>query len=229
MGEQTFHKGAPEASTVMWGSPSSSIRSRSYNKAAESNWDVPAVRHEVQLRKQPARDQFNYLVGQLQVEQAEEATTAENAFVQSVLNQRMAYLDTTRFAKLHRDKWPKNWAKRCEKAQWWEKEVVTGDPTELKTKWRLFKRLEDSQAACDAQYGRILAKTLLCKVYRDGLEPSEALMDMSSQWVLRLKDEDLTDLIQLVPEEHQQDLVDNWPEWLRAAAANAEEAPAWKA
>jgi hypothetical protein len=206
----------------MWGAPESAVRARSYNKAAEAGWDVPAVRHEVQLRRQPARDKFNALIEQLQVEQAEEATTTENAFVQQVLNQHMAYLDTSRLAKLTRKNWPKNWAQRCEKADWWEKEVVTGDPKEIKTVWRLQKKLEDSVAASDIQYGRILAKWVLAQVINEGISPEEALLDRSAQWFLRLQDSDLTDLLQLVPEEKHDDLVEMWTNCRQVAAHNAE-------
>ena len=222
MGELTGATGPSEASTVMWGSPTNAIRCRTYNKAAEAGWDVPAVRHEVQMRKQPARDKFNALVAELQVEQAQADTTAENAFVQSVLNQHMAYLDTSRLAKLTRKNWPKNWAARCEKAEWWDKEVVTGDPKEIKTQWRLEKKLEDSVAAANVQYGRILGKALFVKCHKDGLTPEDALLDMSAQWVLRLKDEDLTDLLALVPEEDHGVLLENWDKWRHVAAHNAE-------
>ena len=223
MGPLTGFNATSDASTVMWGAPESAVRARSYNKAAESKWDVPAVRHEVQLRRQPARDKFNALVEQLQVEQAQEQTSAENAFVQSVLNQHMAYLDTTRLAKLTRKNWPKNWAQRCKNAEWWDKEVITGDPKEIKTQWRLQKKLEDSVAASNAQYGRILAKWFFVKTHRDQMTPQDALLDMSAQWVLRLKDEDLEDLLALIPEEEHAQLIEHFDEWRRTAAHNAEQ------
>lgn len=222
MGPMSSRNAPSDASTVMWGAPESAVRARSYNKAAEAGWDVPAVRHEVQLRRQPARDKFNYLVEQLQVEQAVEATSTENAFVQSVLNQHMAYLDTSRLAKLTRKNWPKNWAQRCEKAEWWDKEVVTGDPKEIKTTWRLQKKLEDSVAASDAQYGRILAKWLLAEVVNEGLDAEEALLKRSAQWLVRLKDEDLEDLLHLVPSEKHDQLLQNWTDFRQVAAHNAE-------
>ena len=223
MGELDGDGVPSQGSTVMWGSPQNAIRARTYNKAVESGWDVPAVRHEVQMRKQPARDKFNFLIEQLQVEQGQEATTAENAFVQSVLNQHMAYLDTTRLGKRMRDKWPKNWAKRCENADWWDKEVVTGNPKEIKTQWKLAKKLENSVAASNVQYGRILAKWMLVRVSRDHLEPHEALLDMSAQWILRLKDEDLDELLLLVPPEEHDQLRENFREWRHIAAHNAEQ------
>ena len=222
MGPLTSQNACAGASTVMWGSPESAVRARSYNKAAEAGWDIPAVRHEVQLRRQPARDKFNALVEQLQVEQAGKATTAENAFVQSVLNQHMAYLDTSRLAKLTRKKWPKNWAQRCEKADWWEKEVVTGDPKEIKTVWRLQKKLDDSVAAGDIQYGRIFAKWILAQDLNEGVSPEEALLVRSGQWFLRLQDSDLTDLMQLVPPEKHDELLKKWTSFRQVAAHNAE-------
>lgn len=216
--------GVPSSgSTVMWGSPESAVRARSYNKAVESGWDIPAVRHEVQLRRQPARDKWNFLIEQLRVEQDDHATKAENAFVQSVLNQHMAYLDTTRLAKRMRKEWPADWAQRCGVADWWDKEVVTGDPKEIKTQWKLAKKLEDSVKAGDVQYGRIYAKWMLVKVHRDGLTPDEALLDMSAQWVLRLKDEDLEDLLLLTPEEKHDTMRENFHKWRQIAAHNAEQ------
>lgn len=211
-----------KASTVMWGAPESAVRARSYNKAVEAGWDVPAVRHEVQLRRQPARDKFNALIEQLQVEQAEEATTTETAFVQSVLNQHMAYLDTSRLAQLTRKNWPKNWAKRCEKADWWEKEVVTGDPKEIKTQWRLQKKLEDSVAAGNAQYGRIFGKWVFAQMHQEGVDINRALANCADQWFVRLKDEDLEELLQLVPEEKHAEMLETWQQFRQIAGHNVE-------
>ena len=222
MGELSGRNATSDASTVMWGAPTNAIRCRTYNKAAEAGWDVPAVRHEVQMRKQPARDKFNYLIEQLQVEQAEEATTAENAFVQSVLNQHMSYLDTSRFAKLTKKNWPKNWAQRCENAEWWDKEVVTGDPKEIKTQWRLQKKLEDSVAASDIQYGRILGKWVLAQVLNEDITPEQAMLERSAQWFLRLQDSDLEDLMHLVPQEKHDELLEKWQSFRQVAAHNAE-------
>ncbi len=134
----------------------------------------------------------------------------------------MAYLDTSRLAKLTRKNWPKNWAQRCEKADWWEKEVVTGDPKEIKTVWRLQKKLDDSVAAGDAQYGRIFAKWVLAAVLNDEVSPEEALLNRSAQWFLRLQDSDLTDLMQLVSPEKHDELLEKWTSFRQVAAHNAE-------
>jgi hypothetical protein len=102
---------------------------------------------------------------------------------------------------------------------------VTGDPKEIKTQWKIAKKLEDSVAASNVQYGRILAKWMLTRVHRDHLTPDEALLDMSAQWVLRLKDEDLEDLLSLVPPEGHKQLRENFDEWRHIAAHNAEQMP----
>ena len=222
MGELSGAEAPRHGSTVMWGSPQSAVRARSYNKAAEAGWDTPAIRHEVQLRKQPARDKFSALVESLQVEQDQKSTTAENAFVQSVLNQHMAYYDTSRLAKRRKKDWPKDWAQRCEKAEWWTKEVVTGDPKEIKTQWRLAKKLEDSVAAGHAQYGRIFGKWMLSHCLNTGESPDNALLKCSAQWFVRLKDEDLEELFQLVPAEKHGELIEKWQGWRQDAAHNAE-------
>ena len=63
----------------------------------------------------------------------------------------------------------------------------------------------------------------LTKVHRDGLTPDEALLDMSAQWVLRLKDEDLDDLLLLSPPETHTQLRENFHKWRQIAAHNAEQ------
>jgi hypothetical protein len=110
----------------------------------------------------------------------------------------------------------------CEKAEWWEKEVVTGDPKEIKTQWRLAKKLEDSVAASDVQYGRILGKWMISHCLNTGETPEQALLARSAQWLTRLKDEDLEELFQLVPEEKHAELLNNWVAWRQDAAHNAE-------
>ena len=222
MGVLSGREALDGGSTVMWGSPQSAVRARSYNKAVEASWDIPAVRHEVQLRKQPARDKFSALIDELQREDESKATTVETAFVQSVLNQHMAYYDTRRLARRRKKDWPKDWAQQCEKAEWWTKEVVTGDPKEIKTQWRLAKKLEDSVAASDVQYGRILGKWMISHCLNTGETPEEALLTRSAQWLIRLKDEDLEELFQLVPKEQHDELVKNWAAWRQDAAHNAE-------
>ena len=211
--------------TITWGSSKGATRCRTYNKQAEANWDQPAVRHEVQLRKQPARDRFNSLVELLRLEGDQTQTAAEAHFVQSVLDQHMAYLDTNRLAqRSDQDGWPANWVRDSNKADWW-KEVVTVVPTEMKTKWRLTKALEDAVEARDKQYGRISAKWIAKRVWIDGAALADARNEELTRAFVRMKDEDIEEVCALVPEE-EQDKARKWmKEYRRRAAKRAEELP----
>ena len=57
------------------------------------------------------------------------------------------------------------------------------------------------------------------------MTPDEALLDMSAQWVLRLKDEDLDDLLLIVRPEKHDVLRENFQKWRQIAAHNAEQMP----
>ena len=216
---------AMTGATITWGSPKGATRCRTYNKQAEANWDEPAVRHEVQLRKQPARDRFNSLVELLRLEGDQTQTAAEAHFVQSVLDQHMAYLDTSRLSqRTDQQGWPERWARDSKKADWW-KEVVTVVPTEMKTKWRLTKALEDAIEARDKQYGRISAKWIAKRVWIDGAALADARNEELTRAFVRMKDEDIEEVCALVPEE-EQDRARKWmKEYRRRAAKRAEELP----
>lgn len=211
--------------TITWGSPKGATRCRTYNKQAEANWDQPAVRHEVQLRKQPARDRFNSLVELLRLEGEGEETKAEAHFVQSVLDQHMAYLDTSRLAdRSDQQGWPERWARDSKKADWW-KEVVNVVPTEMKTKWRLTKALEDAVEARDKQYGRITAKWVAKRVWIDGAALADARNEELTRAFVRMKDEDIEEVVALVPEEDQSKARKWMKDYRRRAAKRAEELP----
>ena len=211
--------------TISWGSVKSATRCRTYNKQAESNWDQPAVRHEVQLRKQPARDRFNSLIEQLRLEGGDKETTAEAHFVQSVLDQQMAYLDTSRLAdRTDEQGWPERWARDSKRPDWW-KEVVNVQPTEMKTKWRLTKALEDAVEARDKQYGRISAKWIAKRVWVDGAALADARNEELTRAFVRMKDEDIEEVCAMVPEE-ERDAARKWmKDTRRKAAKRAEDLP----
>lgn len=211
--------------TISWGSAKGATRCRTYNKQAEANWDQPAVRHEVQLRKQPARDRFNALVEMLRLESEEQETKAEAHFVQSVLNQHMAYLDTSRLSdRTVEQGFPTNWARDSKKADWW-KEVVQVVPTEMKTKWRLTKALEDAVEARDKQYGRITAKWIAKRVWIDGAALADARNEELTRAFVRMKDEDIEEVVNLVPEEEQVKARKWMKDYRRRAAKRAEDLP----
>jgi hypothetical protein len=147
---------------------------------------------------------------------------AEARFTQSVLADSMTYLDTSRFAAI-RDKreWPDNWAKSCEPAAFMA-EIVDGVPVEVKTQWRITKALEDSMAAMTRQFGRKEALWVMWQCYGQGKTPSEATLALLDQCVLRLRDDDLEELLRLLPVETHEQVREEWSEWLSVAAHNVE-------
>lgn len=215
---------AIKGASVVWGGPQSAVRNMTYNKALEDKWgDVRAVRHETKLLKQPARDSFMALVNLLEEEEGPtNKFLAEIRFAQSVLAKHMTYLDTSRLAGIPDKKdWPENWVRDSQPAPFWS-EVVEGTPIELTTTWRAEKSLEDSQAACNTQYGRKSSKYVMWRVYGCGEDRLAVLDDLFSAWCSRLKDEDLGELLSMCPEEVHEDLVRDFREWREAAAHNLE-------
>lgn len=223
LGQMDSKGDAVKGSSVCWGAPSSATRSLTYNKAIEDGWEgVRAVRHEVRNRKQPARDRFTAFMSLVRSAPDSDPAAVEARFVQSVLANSMTYLDTTRLSKI-RDKreWPENWAKDSQPTPWW-KEVVEGVPIELKTRWRITKALEDSMASKWHQYGRKTGLWLMWQVYGLGIPLQEALGPDVDQAVVRLKDEDLEELLKLIPEANHELVRQEWPKWRSAAAHNVE-------
>lgn len=208
--------------TITWGSTKGATRCRTYNKQAEAGWDVPAVRHEVQLRKQPARDRFNSLVDLLRLESEHESTTAEQLFVQSVLQQHMAYLDTSRLSERSPEQgFPAHWARDSKEAEWW-KEVVNVQTQEMKTKWRVTKALEAAVEARDKQYGRITAKWICQRVWVDGAALADVRNEEMTRALIRLKDEDIDQVLELVDED-EKEAAGKWMRNMRQRAAKRAE------
>jgi hypothetical protein len=224
LGETDSKGDAVKGASVVWGKPTSAVKSTTYNKAIQDDWgDVRAVRHETRLLRQPARDSFVALVNLLAEEEGpDNRYLAEIRFSQSILSKHMTYLDTSRLSRIpdKRD-WPENWARDSQPAAFW-REVVEGTPIEITTTWRAEKRLEDSIAAMNAQYGRKAAKYLLWRVYGHGEARLDVLDDLCATWASRLKDEDLVELLSMVPEEQHEDLVADFRQWRETAGHNLE-------
>lgn len=215
---------AVKGASVVWGGPQSAVRNMTYNKALEDKWgDVRAVRHETKLLRQPARDSFLTLVNLLADEEGPaNPYLAEMRFAQSVLAKHMTYLDTSRLAGIPDKKdWPENWVRDSQPAPFWS-EVVDGTPIELTTTWRTEKSLEDSAAAMNGQYGRKAAKYVMWRVYGCSEARLEVLDNLFAAWASRLKDEDLAELLNMVPEARHTELAAQFREWREAGAHNLE-------
>lgn len=215
---------AVKGASLVWGGRDSSARGMTYNKALEDKWEgVRAVRHEVMLRRQPARDSFATLVELLRQEEgAGGQHLAEVTFAQSVLAKQMTYLDTTRLAQIEDKRhWPENWARDSEPASFWQ-EVITGVPVELKTVWRAEKSLEDTMRAMNTQYGRKGALWALWRIYAHNQSREDVMEEVFAAWMSRVRVEDLEDVVALIPEERRVDLYEAFEEWQQAAAHNVE-------
>jgi len=214
---------AVKGASITWGGPESATRCMTYNKALEDQWDCIAVRHEARLRRQPARDYFARLLESLRAEEGPECRDfAEPTFVQSVLSKHMTYLDTSRLARtLDKKDWPENWVRDSEPAPFWA-EVVQGVPMELQATWQQEKALEDSVAALSKQYGRKAALWVMWRVYSGAEDRYVALDLLFSQWAVRLRDEDLDELLKLIPDENRDRLIAEFATWRAVGAHNVE-------
>lgn len=224
LGETDSKGDAVKGASVVWGGPESAARGMTYNKAAEDGWDgLRAVRHEVLLRRQPARDCFQTLRQMLLQEEGPGCRyLAEVRFVQSVLAKQMTYLDTSRLAAVtDKAQWPENWAADSQPAEFW-REVVDGNPVELTTTWRQEKSLEDSVAAMNNQYGRKAYNFVMWRMYGCGQSREEALDELFDCWAARAKEEDLPELVKLAKPGERKALAREFHRWRQAAAHNLE-------
>ena len=114
----------------------------------------------------------------------------------------MTYLDTSRLKDLPRGEWPKNWARDSEPADFWN-EVVQGEVKEYQTKWRFDVALERAMANKWKQYGRLSAKYVSKCVWVDGDSLADIQQDELDQAFVRMKDEDVDEIVAQVPEGEQ--------------------------
>ena len=214
---------ATNGASTVWGSRKSEIRCTSYNKAIEDKWDgVRAVRHEVVVRKDRAKLYFQQLVDLLELEADPETTEAEALLVKSIIGDRMTYLNTTRLAKL-RDKtdWPENWAGDSQPASFME-EIMNVTPVELRKRWRITKRLEDSMAAKHVQYGRKTAQWAVLEAVTTGQDLEDLALQDFTHSMARAKDEDLEKILEMLPEEQHEKASELFYEARKVALHNLE-------
>lgn len=210
--------------TIDWGSRKGTTHCTTYDKKAELKAEGPeAARHELRHRKQPARDRWNSLVQGLRAEGETDDSSYEQFFVQSNLAQSMTYLDTSRLKDIPRSEWPANWARDSKPADFWN-QVVSGDVEEFQTTWRYEKTLERLIKNRAKQYGRGRSKYVLLRVWRDGESLQDVLQDDLDLDFIRLKDEDIEEVIAQVPEERREEARAWARDCRRVAAKNVEDA-----
>ena len=135
----------------------------------------------------------------------------------------MTYLDTSRLKDIPRSEWPANWARDSKPADFWD-QVVSGDVQEFQTTWRYEKTLERLIKNRAKQYGRGRSKYVLLRVWRDGESLKDVLQDDLDLDFIRLKDEDIEEVIAQVPEERREEARAWARDCRRVAAKNVEDA-----
>jgi hypothetical protein len=192
-----------EPPTQYFGSPQSNIQARCYDKAHEAGWEVPAVRHEIQLRKEPADQHFRRLAARCAGDDCSSPLllSAEALTVKQALAQHLDYRDTTRWGGRLK---PAHWAKHAQTPEWWS-EALEGASEPLQVAYKPAADLEATKEACVAQYGRKVALWALTDGTPQG-NLIEAAVNLLSDFASRLKPEDWDAVIA------------SWPEHRRAAA-----------
>ena len=106
-------------------------------------------------------------------------------------------------------------------------EVLDGEVIEVKRQYRVTKRLEESVAAGERQYGALFALYEIIQAELMGLTYTEALEAHSARCFLHLKDHHLDQLLAMFPKEHHKKLREAFKE-RRESAARVSEAYADK-
>jgi len=174
--------------TQYWGGKGSDLLARSYDKAAESGWDQPAVRHELQLRGTRANDRFIQLKGALKRQQHRPPLllTAESDFVKAMLSQDLDYRDTSKWAGRRK---PKNWAQSAPTPGWW-KAATDGATDSFEYSKRPKSDLDQTFEAWLDQYGRKWALKLVKDSINSGESVQEQVMDAFLKALGRTKEGD---------------------------------------
>ncbi len=164
---RNLHGDLHGACTQYFGGKESNIRSRHYDKAAEQGWQIPAVRHEVQLRNEPADQWFRLLGDRCQAEApvGPLLMAAEASTVRDALGTLVDFRDTSRWQGRRK---PKNWARDAQVPPWWA-EIVGPAPTPLQVEYRPPGDLEATKQAALDQYGRKLGHWIAFQSARTGL------------------------------------------------------------
>jgi hypothetical protein len=189
-----------EPPTQYFGSPQSNIQARCYDKAHEAGWEVPAVRHEIQLRKEPADQHFRRLAARCAGDDCSSPLllSAEALTVKQALAQHLDYRDTTRWGGRLK---PANWAKYAQTPEWWS-EALEGASEPLQVAYKPAADLEASVAACVAQYGRKLG-LWMTEDLTDPMSLLDGMVAFGFRCLARLSGDELQAVIDSIPAEHR--------------------------
>lgn len=194
---RNLHGDLHGACTQYFGGKASRVRSRHYDKAAEAGWETPAVRHEVQLREEPADQQFRRLAERCETEAAlgPVLMTAEATTVRDALGTLVDFRDTSRWEGRRK---PKNWAREAQVPAWW-RDVIGPAPSPLTVEYRPPGDLEASRMAWEEQYGRKVGLYALLELTKGSQDLPDVALDMLLSCIARIDEGDWKILDQLRP------------------------------
>ena len=185
--------------TIYLGTKKSAKRIRIYDKAAESGWEVPARRVELQARAEYADNHFRWLAQICENEPfPEEAlVTAESNGVGAILAKECDLRDTS--AWVDRDL-PKNWLQAAPTPGWW-KEACASPVSPEKVSFQPPADLAASVAAMVTQYGRKGALEAMRQAVVMGTDFGTEILLIGLRMAQRLRREDLEVLLAVLPPE----------------------------
>jgi hypothetical protein len=186
--------------TVYFGAPSSDKRVRTYNKAAEQGWDIPARRDEVQLRQDWANTHTQLIAQAIAGAKTPEAAyLAYQQACSALIAQHMQYLDITGVARPR----PKNWARGRQAPKWW-RDTLSQEFEPVLLSRRVTDDLEEKMNHLVSQYGRIGAAWMAKRVLEGKSDSfAQASYDFALRMLQKLSNEDLEELVRDLPKDQQ--------------------------
>jgi hypothetical protein len=208
--------------TQYFGGKQSRILARVYDKAAESDWPIPAVRHELKLTKEPAADHFRRLLRRCKEERSTPPllVTAEERTTKDVLGQHLDYRDTSQWAG--REK-PRNWAQTAPKAGWW-REMLDHEHSPLTVQYRPASTLVEAFRACTDQYSRKVSLFAVQRAITAG-DHLAVMAEFFLSGVQKWKRDDFQLLCELCPDVPVEQVREHFDFLTRLAAQHTEQEP----
>jgi hypothetical protein len=177
----------PTGRTVYWGSRRSERIGRTYDKARQLEWPIPAIRDEVQLRGEWAHSFGRQLKADLASHRTSpEMVSAVERLTVSALNQHLSYMELNGADP----KTDKNWLRKAKPADWYQARIGkhceplrkdVKDPLELEAAVRYGIRT----------YGRSFALWGMRQVAKGQMDVSQVLERLAGLCMARLKPDDL--------------------------------------
>ncbi len=196
--ERNLHGEVAGPVTLYLGGRDSDKRYRGYDKGAEARWDVPAIRHELQARDEPADAIFRRLTdrGKLEDGKGPLLMSAEETTVRDALGSMVDFRDTSRWEGRRK---PNRWAQFAPVPEWWER-VLKQRPLPVEVEYRPPTDLSAAVRACTEQYGRKVALEVFRRVEADSRALDDVLEEVFLDFASRLKRDDWQEVARLHPE-----------------------------